>query len=239
MADPSSPRVFETAVKILKEIQDKKAPNAYNAFRSSMAAAGLKLSAPDAASLYARAGVVIREKEKQAKQAPAFQLTEGASSSKAALPEASPQAGDEEDGGGEGPIQHEEDQEDQENPEENEPQFMPFLEAKECFFFPYQDEETLEEFETRVAQGVTVVQPDEQEEAIECSLNVFEEAHAYIACRKANLLPVRIRHKLVLFAPHPLELPEVSARRYCALASAYSRIAGPGGPRGARESRGE
>ena len=73
-----------------------------------------------------------------------------------------------------------------------------------------------------------MVQPDEQEAAIEYSMYVFEEGHAYAPRLKASLAPVRIRHMLLVFAALPKKLPDVAARRFCSLASAYRRIAGPG-----------
>ena len=163
--------MLEVAIGVHQEILEKKTPKAYNAFLSGMKKAGFKLSAPDAAALYTRTGVILKEREKQARQAPP-PGAEGPPQSSALARTTSQQDEDDWDPQ-EGPPplkeENDEEEEDQEDPEEEEPQFMPFLNAKECFFFPFRDDETLDEFEERIAQGVTVVQPDEQAAAIEYS----------------------------------------------------------------------
>ena len=166
---------METAIRIQKEIAEKKPAKSYNVFLSGMKEAGYKLSAPDAAALYARSGAVTREREKQARQAPPPQAVEGATYSNAAGLDSALQAGAAEHYEEDEPPPLKEELEEEDQPEgpgegeEEEPQFMPFSDAKECFFFPYQDGETLEEFEEWIAQGVTVVLPEEQELAMECS----------------------------------------------------------------------
>ena len=227
MATSSSvDRRLEIAVKIVQEILVNKSPRAFGVFKNGMKTAGFTLSPPDAASLYAQAGATIRkrEAEKAARLAPPSPAVAASSSAAAAAAAAEPEADDDNPL----PLGEEFDSEDDLSPQVQEgaddegeetwrgpdPQYMPFQEALDSFFLEYQDDETLEEFEERIAQGVTVVAPEEQALADEATLDIFEEAHTYLACKKANLTPVGIRHRLVTFAPKPMELPEVAAVSY-------------------------
>ena len=127
MATPPVDKRMEAALRIQQEIAEKKPARAFGVFKSGMKNAGFTLTAPDAASLYSKSGAIIREREKLARQAPPPSAAGAAASSSAAGVE---------------PVLHDGAAEwyEREDPpplEEEDPQFMPFSEAKECFFFPY------------------------------------------------------------------------------------------------------
>ena len=63
MATPSADRRLEVAIRILQEITDNKTPRAFGVFKNGMKSAGFTLTAPDAASLYSKAGAIVREGE--------------------------------------------------------------------------------------------------------------------------------------------------------------------------------
>ena len=93
MATPSADRRLEAAVRVLQEITDNKTPRAFGVFKNGMKGAGFTLTAPDAASLYSRAGAIIREREKVARQAPPTPVAGAAASSSAAAAETELQDG--------------------------------------------------------------------------------------------------------------------------------------------------
>ena len=84
----------------------------------------------------------MKEQEKQARLAPPLSSAEAATSSQAQpevlLPPIEEESQD--------PPQGQDGEEEPEDQEEEEPQYMPLAEAKNCFFVPYDDNETLEEF---------------------------------------------------------------------------------------------
>ena len=145
---------MEAALRIQQEIAEKKPARAFGVFKSGMKNAGFTLTAPDAASLYSKSGAIIREREKLARQAPPPPAAGAAASSNAAGIEPAmqdealewderedpPPLIEEVDSDEEGPAdEHNWPGESglEENGEE-EPQLMPFSDAKECFFFPHQ-----------------------------------------------------------------------------------------------------
>ena len=221
MALTFEPELLEQAIELRERVAG--AANPFNAFRAALKDIK-KVQAGEASELWRAAGLAIQQKQSVAAMAG---------------PTQSPSAETQDGQGPQEPVEEEYDPEEEEAEADvpGESSKPPGLEEAECYpladtklnhLYPYDDIETFEEFEERVAQGCALSLPVEREEVEAYAMELIGNALVYLDCSKRSLQPAQIRLQLKTMRLNVRETAVGLASRFCSLARALERIGGPG-----------
>lgn len=103
---------------------------------------------------------------------------------------------------------------------------LALVELTESLLTPIDENETLTEFEERLAQGMASALPEEAEEVQRVALQLLQEAHFFLETIKMGLAAPQVRMLLKGMAAKVREVPLALSNRYLAALAVYRRLGG-------------